>query len=46
MVHTVDLVLFIPSSFPTLLVLEMDYYKANPKHHVISSVNSVKIFIS
>lgn len=24
MVHTVDLVLFIPSSFPTLLVLEMD----------------------
>lgn len=41
-----NLVLSIPPSLPTLPVYQMDYYEANPKHHVILSVNSDKIFIS
>ena len=41
-IHMGNRVSFVPSSRPTLPVLETDYYEADPKHHVISSVNSVK----
>lgn len=45
-IHMGNVVSSIPPSLPKLPVLKMVCHGANPKHHAISSVNSVEIFIS